>query len=274
MMERLLKRSRPIKKTISFKQQQYDTIDCQLKILEKAIESLDKTTDQQINLKDNINQLNNMRRVFNSSDYLLSDRQIQTFSERLARCQKLISQSISVEVKSEDLNFESKQNKILKNKELNTKDKESNIVAVASKTGEFVTLKSTEGKHLQIRDLKDCKIVLNSQCSSLTVEKCTGCNFKFSYVDTSVFLDCCESSEFKMICNQLRLKNCTQLTIEVFVSTDIVMEASKKISFKPINSFDDSNDKKNRSSDNKWNVIKDFDNPLGLEADNFELIEI
>lgn len=89
------------------------------------------------------------------------------------------------------------------------------------------------GQQVQLEYLEDCKVRILDNLDSATVDDCTGGELIIAACEGSVFLRNCKDMTVHVACKQLRLRDCENLDVRLFTTTDPVIEMSHHISFRP-----------------------------------------
>ncbi|KAK7198560.1 Tubulin binding cofactor C [Novymonas esmeraldas] len=89
------------------------------------------------------------------------------------------------------------------------------------------------GQQVQIEYLTDCHTVVLDELDSMTVDDCEGGELVVAACEGSVFLRNCKNMTIHVACKQLRTRDCANINLHIFTSTDPVVEMSHHISFYP-----------------------------------------
>lgn len=100
---------------------------------------------------------------------------------------------------------------------------------------EFTRYKQVAGQQVQLWNLKRCKVFVFDPLDSMTVDDVFDSELVVAACEGSVFLRNCKNMTVYIACKQLRLRDCENLDIRLFATTDPVVEKSHRISFKPFN---------------------------------------
>jgi protein XRP2 len=100
---------------------------------------------------------------------------------------------------------------------------------------EFTRINQVEGQQVQLWELKDCKVFVFDALDSMTVDDCVGGELVLAACEGSLFIRNCKNMKVFAACKQLRLRDCENLDIHLFATTDPVVEMSHHIVFKPFN---------------------------------------
>ncbi|KAG5481661.1 hypothetical protein CUR178_07014 [Leishmania enriettii] len=97
----------------------------------------------------------------------------------------------------------------------------------------FVRQNQVSGQQLQLEYLMDCETVVLDELDSMTVDDCEGGELVIAACEGSVFLRNCKNMTIHVACKQLRTRDCENISIYIFTSTDPVVEMSHHVSFYP-----------------------------------------
>jgi protein XRP2 len=89
------------------------------------------------------------------------------------------------------------------------------------------------GQGFVIEDLKGCTVYLLDHAAQVTVDSCTNCTLHIGPVEGSIFLRDCSDCIITAACGQFRTKNCNNLQVFLFCSSDPSIEYSTNIYFAP-----------------------------------------
>lgn len=89
------------------------------------------------------------------------------------------------------------------------------------------------GQQVQLDSLVNCKVRIFDPLDSMTVDNCEGGELIVAACEGSVFLRNCKNMTIHAACKQLRLRDCTNLDIRLFTTTDPVVEMCDHINFRP-----------------------------------------
>ncbi|CCW69175.1 unnamed protein product [Phytomonas sp. Hart1] len=89
------------------------------------------------------------------------------------------------------------------------------------------------GQQIQLEYLTDCSVLILDPLDSITVDDCEGGELIIAACEGSVFLRNCKGMTVHVACKQLRTRDCANLNIDLFTTTDPVVEMSHHISFRP-----------------------------------------
>jgi len=97
----------------------------------------------------------------------------------------------------------------------------------------FVRSNQVSGQQLQVEYLNNCKVLVLDPLDSMTVDDCEGGEMVIAACEGSVFLRNCHDMTIHVACKQLRTRDCANLDLRIFTTTDPVVEMSHHITFKP-----------------------------------------
>lgn len=139
-----------------------------------------------------------------------------------------------------------------------------------NKTGETLTREPGQifPYEFSLDTLEDCTVYLLDTISQVTGDKLKNCRLHFGPTEGSIFLRDCQNCVITAVCGQFRLKNCINLKIYLYCTSDPSIEYSSSLLFAPYNfSYpqQDSNFKKARldADTNVWSQIHDFNKTEG-----------
>eukprot|EP00796_Vickermania_ingenoplastis_P012550 gene12551-8600_t len=89
------------------------------------------------------------------------------------------------------------------------------------------------GQQVQLEYLEECAVRILDPLDSATVDDCEGGELIIAACEGSVFLRNCKGMIVHVACKQLRLRDCEQLDLRLFTTTDPVIEMSHHITFRP-----------------------------------------
>lgn len=116
----------------------------------------------------------------------------------------------------------------------NASNAEDSTFYVSHWTGRTVTrVDQVAGQQVQLYSLENCKVRIFDPLDSMTVDDCEGGELIVAACEGSVFLRNCKNMTIHTACKQLRLRDCTNLDIRLFTTTDPVVEKSDHINFRP-----------------------------------------
>eukprot|EP00743_Colponemidia_sp_Colp-15_P002028 GILK01002202.1.p1 GENE.GILK01002202.1~~GILK01002202.1.p1 ORF type:complete len:371 (+),score=71.20 GILK01002202.1:58-1113(+) len=158
-----------------------------------------------------------------------------------------------------------------------TRTKNPADYVLSKRKGEVIVKEpgSIAGEQFVIEECEDCDIFLCDYSAAISIDYCTGCRFFVGPVASSAFVRNTSNCKLVLACQQFRSRECTNLDILLFSSTQPVIETSKNMKFGCFNYFyfnlKEQFDAANLSIwNNKWSEIYDF-NP-DLNRPNFELL--
>ncbi|KAG5481022.1 hypothetical protein LSCM1_06698 [Leishmania martiniquensis] len=97
----------------------------------------------------------------------------------------------------------------------------------------FVRHNQVSGQQLQVEYLIDCHTVVLDELDSMTVDDCEGGELVIAACEGSVFLRNCKNMTVHVACKQLRTRDCENINLYLFTSTDPVVEMSHHVFFYP-----------------------------------------
>ncbi|KAG5507588.1 hypothetical protein JKF63_06537 [Porcisia hertigi] len=97
----------------------------------------------------------------------------------------------------------------------------------------FMRHNQVSGQQVQLEYLMDCHTVVLDELDSMTVDDCEGGELVIAACEGSVFLRNCKNMTLHVACKQLRTRDCENIKLYIFTSTDPVVEMSHHISFYP-----------------------------------------
>lgn len=89
------------------------------------------------------------------------------------------------------------------------------------------------GQQLQLEYLDDCQVMVLDPLDSITVDDCEGGELIIAACEGSVFLRNCKNMTVHVVCKQLRARDCENIELHIFTTTDPVVEMSHHMSFRP-----------------------------------------
>ncbi|GMH35716.1 hypothetical protein BSKO_03584 [Bryopsis sp. KO-2023] len=89
------------------------------------------------------------------------------------------------------------------------------------------------GASFSVADLKDCSVYLLGFTQQVQVDDCDGCRIFIGPCDGSVFIRDCTDCVVSVAARQLRLRDCQNIELGVYCSTQPALESSKSINFTP-----------------------------------------
>ncbi|CAG9334424.1 unnamed protein product [Blepharisma stoltei] len=127
---------------------------------------------------------------------------------------------------------------------------------------------SIQGQVFNLMQLEGCTIYLLDHSDAVYVDECRNCTIFIGPVQGSCFLRNCNTSTFSIACNQIRTRDCTELTIFLYSQADPHIEKSFGIKFAPYNFSYPLQDKhfqaaKLNPNANKWSVVYDHNSSEG-----------
>ncbi|CAG9329243.1 unnamed protein product [Blepharisma stoltei] len=119
-----------------------------------------------------------------------------------------------------------------------------------------------------IDTLEDCTVYLLDTIAQVTGDKCKNCRLHFGPTEGPIFLRDCSNCIITAVCGQFRLKNCRDLKIYLYCSSDPSIEYSSNLVFGPYNfsyPLQDQHLQKAKldQNNNLWSQIFDFNKTEG-----------
>lgn len=105
---------------------------------------------------------------------------------------------------------------------------------IFTKRGEEVLLKvprDIDGQQFIVEECEGSDVFLLDHMAALTIDVCKRCNVITGPVASSVFIRDCEDCIVVIACQQLRLRDCKNMTIFLHSTTGPIIESSSNISF-------------------------------------------
>ena len=101
------------------------------------------------------------------------------------------------------------------------------------KEGETLTKNPGDINGIQfiIKDLNKCNVTLMDHIGQITIDRCTGCNFKMGPVKGSIFIRDSKDCTFDVLCQQFRCRDLFNSKVNLYVQEDPVIESSSGLSF-------------------------------------------
>ena len=100
---------------------------------------------------------------------------------------------------------------------------------------EFTRINQVKGQQVAMDELTHCSIFVFDAVDSIMMDRCVDCELVVAACEGSVFLRDCENCRLAVACKQLRTRDCHDVDVRLFASTDPVIEASHHIHFYPFN---------------------------------------
>jgi protein XRP2 len=97
----------------------------------------------------------------------------------------------------------------------------------------FVRHQQVSGQQVQLDRLTDCQTVVLDELDSMTVDDCEGGELVIAACEGSVFLRNCKNMTVHVACKQLRTRDCEDIDLHIFTTTDPVVEMSHNVHFYP-----------------------------------------
>ncbi|KPA78525.1 putative mitochondrial hypothetical protein [Leptomonas pyrrhocoris] len=97
----------------------------------------------------------------------------------------------------------------------------------------FVRYQQVSGQQVQLDRLTDCSTVVLDELDSMTADDCEGGEVVIAACEGSVFLRNCKNMTVHVACKQLRTRDCENIDLHIFTTTDPVVEMSHHIHFYP-----------------------------------------
>jgi len=91
-----------------------------------------------------------------------------------------------------------------------------------------------QGKDFVLDGCEDCEIFLQDHVAQLFIDYCKRCTIVTGCVSSSAFLRNCENCRFKVICGQLRTRDCVDCDLMVLVPGQPIIETSHGMRFGPL----------------------------------------
>lgn len=101
--------------------------------------------------------------------------------------------------------------------------------------GEFVRYNQITGQQFVIEYMRNCRILIFDAVDSITMDDCEDCELVVATCENSIFLRTCTNCTFTIACKQLRTRDCKDCKINLFTTTDPVVESSTHMHFYPFN---------------------------------------
>ena len=97
----------------------------------------------------------------------------------------------------------------------------------------FVRYQQVSGQQVQLDRLMDCQTVVLDELDSMTADDCEGGELVIAACEGSVFLRNCKNMTVHVACKQLRTRDCANIDLHIFTTTDPVVEMSHHVNFYP-----------------------------------------
>ncbi|CAD2222264.1 Tubulin binding cofactor C, putative [Angomonas deanei] len=97
----------------------------------------------------------------------------------------------------------------------------------------FLRKGQVTGQQVQIEYLNECTVAILDPLDSMTVDDCEGGVLFVAACEGSVFLRNCKNMTVHVACKQLRTRDCENVDLHIFTTTDPVVEMSHHMTFRP-----------------------------------------
>lgn len=94
---------------------------------------------------------------------------------------------------------------------------------------------SIDGQPFDLHTIHDCTVRVLCWSSQVQVDKITKSKVFIGPCESSIFIRDCQDCEFTIACRQLRLRDCSNCTFNLFSNVDPVIETSTDLIFRPFN---------------------------------------
>ncbi|GLE04457.1 hypothetical protein PINS_up013399 [Pythium insidiosum] len=133
------------------------------------------------------------------------------------------------------------------------------------------------GQPFDLSDLDECEVLLLDQCDQVQVDNVTNSRLFIGPCSESVFVRNCSNCVITVACKQLRTRDCTNCTINLYSLTDPIIETSSDIKFAPFNGAycgleQHFRDARLEPTNNHWSQVYDFNDP-DKSGHNWRLLE-
>lgn len=143
----------------------------------------------------------------------------------------------------------------------------------------------SESRDISLIDLTDCRVQIFGQANTVYIRDLTNTSVTVCLARRAITVIGCRSSQFNLICQQLRIDSTSQCCFSIYTSARSMLEASSELIFSPI-SLDEISDRDTASInrlmdenkfhwiDNNWKCIDDFDWLVpSSPSKNYKLVE-
>ncbi|XP_076347132.1 protein XRP2-like [Tachypleus tridentatus] len=122
---------------------------------------------------------------------------------------------------------------------------------------------TVNGEQFIIQNCVNCNIYVFDHVSTVTVDDCINCNIFLGPSKGSVFLRGCEGSNFMIVCQQFRARDCKKLNLFLCCSTQPSIESCTGIKFGCFSYFYEELEEQFKKAgisifNNNWNNVHDF----------------
>ncbi|KPI85860.1 hypothetical protein ABL78_5080 [Leptomonas seymouri] len=97
----------------------------------------------------------------------------------------------------------------------------------------FMRYQQVSGQQVQLDRLIDCQTIVLDALDSMTVDDCEGGELVIAACEGSVYLRNCKNMTVHVACKQLRTRDCENIDLHIFTTTDPVVEMSHHMHFYP-----------------------------------------
>jgi tubulin-specific chaperone C len=157
----------------------------------------------------------------------------------------------------------------------------SNTVVISNKSNELIRLTSSDlnGKDVAIENLKQCELFLHGLPSSIQIKNLHACILIVGPCLRSILIDQCQSCEFALACQQLRIHTSIECDFYVHITAQPIIEDCQQCRFAPYNvEYDLKNEHIAQSglvwSRDYWNDVRDFNHMIpNMPSPNWQIIE-
>lgn len=94
---------------------------------------------------------------------------------------------------------------------------------------------SIKGQPFKIYNVKDCTLVVPDHCDQVIIEHCSNSRIFIGVSSGSIFLRNCHDCTFTAACKQLRTRDCSNCTLNLYCPTEPAIESSIGMKFAPFN---------------------------------------
>jgi len=103
----------------------------------------------------------------------------------------------------------------------------------SKRTGEILIKedKSIDGEQFVIEECKDCDIFLFDYIATISVDYCENCRLFIGPVESSAFIRNCTNCSIVMACQQFRSRDCKDVRLSLFSTTEPIIETSSDMQF-------------------------------------------
>lgn len=132
------------------------------------------------------------------------------------------------------------------------------------------------GQPFRIVNATNCTLVVPDHCEQVTIDNCKQCRIFIGASSGSIFIRDCQQCSFTIACNQLRTRDCTDCTLNLFCVSEPVIESSTNMRFAPFNGVYHGHDQDMRSANlpletNLWYAVYDYCS--NSSNTNFKILE-